>query len=87
MWRQIQADIFNKEICTVVADEGAAFGAALMAAVGTGSFASSEQACQKAIQLTNFTAPNVENVPRYQDYYEIYRALYGALKPNFDPGD
>ncbi len=84
LWRQIQADIFNKEICTVVADEGAAFGAALMAAVGTGGFSSLEQACQQAIRLTNFTAPNPENVPRYQDYYEIYRALYGALKPNFD---
>ena len=84
LWRQIQADIFNKEICTVAADEGAAFGAALMAAVGTGGFGSLEQACQQAIRLTNFTAPKSENVPRYQDYYEIYRALYGALKPNFD---
>ena len=43
LWRQIQADIFGKEICTVVADEGAAFGAALMAAVGAGNFSSVEE--------------------------------------------
>jgi len=84
LWRQIQADIFDKEICTVAADEGAAFGAALMAAVGTGGFHSLEQACQQAIRLANFTEPDPVNVPRYREYYEIYRALYGALKPSFD---
>ncbi|MFN8006250.1 MAG: xylulokinase [Terriglobia bacterium] len=84
LWRQIQADIFNKEICTVAADEGAAFGAALMAAVGIGHFSTVEEACRQAIQLTNFTHPNRENVSRYQEYYGVYRELYGALKPSFD---
>jgi xylulokinase len=84
LWRQIQADIFDKEICTVATDEGAAFGAALLAAAGTGGFASVEQACREAISLTNFTQPIPENRKRYREYYEIYRSLYGALKPNFD---
>jgi len=84
LWRQIQADIFGKEICTVAADEGAAFGAALMAAVGTGGFASVEQACAQSIQLANHTRPIEENAKRYADYYEVYRSLYGALKPSFD---
>ena len=57
LWRQIQADIFGTEICTVATDEGAAYGAAIMAAVGTGGFSSVEQACQQAISLTNFTSP------------------------------
>jgi xylulokinase len=84
LWRQIQADIFNKEICTVVADEGAAFGAALMAAVGAGGFSSVEEACTQSIELTNFTQPVPENAQRYQEFYELYRSLYGALKPSFD---
>ena len=84
LWRQIQADIFGSEICTVAADEGAAFGAALMAAVGTGGFPTIEEACQQSIRLTNFTQPISGNVKRYQEYYEIYRSLYSALKPSFD---
>jgi xylulokinase len=84
LWRQIQADVFGKEICTVAADEGAAFGAALMAAVGAGGFSSVEEACAQSIRLTNHTQPNAENVRRYAAYYEVYRSLYGALKPSFD---
>jgi xylulokinase len=84
LWRQIQADIFDMEICTVATDEGAAFGAALLAAVGAGGFKSVEQACSESINLTNFTQPIPENQTRYREYYEIYRSLYGALKPGFD---
>ncbi len=84
LWRQIQADIFNKEICTVAADEGAAFGAALLAAVGAGGFPSVEQACSQSIRLTNQTQPIEENARRYSEYYNVYRSLYGALKPSFD---
>jgi xylulokinase len=84
LWRQIQADIFGTEICTVAADEGAAFGAALMAAVGTGGFSSVEEACRSSINLTNFTQPLAANRNSYQEYYGIYRSLYLALKPSFD---
>lgn len=84
LWRQIQADVFGKEICTVAADEGAAFGAALVAAVGAGAFGSVEEACTQSIQLNNHTHPIAANAARYADYYEVYRSLYGALKPSFD---
>jgi xylulokinase len=84
LWRQIQADIFGTEICTVATDEGAALGAAIMASVGCGAFSSVAQACTAAISLTNFTQPVAENQSRYREYYEIYRSLYGALKPYFD---
>ena len=84
LWRQIQADVFGKEICTVAADEGAAFGAALVAAVGAGEFSSVEEACRRSIRLTNHTQPIPDNVRRYQEFYQVYRSLYGALKPGFD---
>jgi xylulokinase len=84
LWRQIQADIFGTEICTVAADEGAAYGAALLAATGTGGFSSVEQACTTSITLTNFTQPIPANRNAYEQYYSIYRSLYGALKPSFD---
>jgi xylulokinase len=84
LWRQIQADIFDTPICTVATDEGAAFGAAIMAAVGCGAFGTVAEACRKAISLTNFTNPIPGNRDRYQEYYQIYKSLYGALKPYYD---
>jgi xylulokinase len=84
LWRQIQADIFDTEICTVATDEGAAFGAALLAAVGAGAFSSVEQACNASISLTNFTQPISAHRNLYREYYGIYRSLYPALKPSFD---
>jgi xylulokinase len=84
LWRQIQADIFDTEICTVATDEGAAFGAALLAAVGAGAFSSVEQACNASISLTNSTQPISAHRNLYREYYGIYRSLYPALKPSFD---
>ena len=53
-------------------------------AVGAGGFGSVEEACTQSIRLTNQTRPITENVKRYAEYYDVYRSLYGALKPSFD---
>src|SRR6185295_10857359 len=39
LWRQIQADIYGSAVDTAAADEGAAYGAAILAAVGIGLWA------------------------------------------------
>ena len=38
LWRQIQADVFGRKVVTVGSEEGAAYGVALLAAVGRGLF-------------------------------------------------
>jgi xylulokinase len=83
LWRQILADIFDAEIATVSVTEGAAYGAALLAAVGAGVYGSVAEACQAAIQVTGSTWPGPA-VPIYADYYPRYRALYPALAPQFE---
>ncbi len=82
LWRQILADVFAAEIVTVSVTEGAAYGAALLAAVGTGVYSSVAEACQAAVQVTGATQPGPA-APIYADYYPIYRALYPALAPQF----
>jgi xylulokinase len=82
LWRQILADVFNSEIVLVNITEGAAFGAALLAGVGTGVYSSVEDACAQTIQVTNSVTPG-ENVAVYEDYYQVYRGLYPALKNSF----
>lgn len=82
LWRQILADVFGAEIVTVNAEEGAAYGAALLAATGSGAFSSVEAACDATIQITGVTSPG-KNRMVYENLYPLYRDLYPALKPTF----
>jgi xylulokinase len=83
VWRQIMADILGIELVTVNTTEGAAFGAALLAAVGSGFFPNVEQACEATIHTTGRTAPGADSAA-YQKYYPLYQTLYPVLSPTFD---
>jgi xylulokinase len=82
LWKQILADVLDVDLVTVNTTEGAAFGAALLAGVGAGMFASVPEACENTIQFTGSTSPS-SAVSAYQDYYPQYRALYPALADQF----
>jgi xylulokinase len=82
LWRQILADVLGAEIVTVNTTEGAAYGAALLAAVGMGEFGSVEEACGQLIQVTGRTTPGRETAV-YNQIYPLYRNLYPALSPTF----
>jgi xylulokinase len=82
LWRQILADVLGAEIATVNTTEGAAYGAALLAAVGAGWYPSVEAAAEALVSLTSVTAPGVDTT-RYAEAHAIYRDLYPALAPSF----
>ncbi|MEE8143583.1 MAG: xylulokinase [Planctomycetota bacterium] len=79
LWRQILADVCNTPIATLSLSDGAAFGAALLAGVGTGAFPNLAEACQTAVQVTGTHHPGPES-RRYQTDYPTFRALYPALR-------
>jgi xylulokinase len=81
LWRQIIADILGVELVTTNATEGPAFGAALLAGVASGVYASVQQACEATVRVVERTEPNPEVESVYARAYETYRALYPALKP------
>ena len=83
LWRQILADVLGAEIVTVNTTEGAAYGAALLAAVGDGAFNSVEEACEQLVQVTGRTVVGGETAV-YNQLYPLYRNLYPALKPTFE---
>lgn len=83
LWRQILADVFSSELATVNVTEGAAYGAALLAGVGTGVYPDVVSACDSVIKITGSTAPSTATSV-YSEYYAHYRALYPALVPEFD---
>jgi xylulokinase len=82
LWRQIMADVLDVELATVNTTEGAAYGAALLAAVGAGFYDDVDAACAAAVQVTGRTAPGAA-AAAYQALYPRYQALYPALAPQF----
>jgi xylulokinase len=83
LWRQVLADVLDAELVTVNTTEGAAYGAALLAATGMGAFPDVESACAAVIRLTGSTTPGPESIV-YQEIYPLYRDLYPALRPSFN---
>jgi xylulokinase len=82
-WRQLQADIYRKPIVTINAAEGPAYGAALLAGVGTGVWSSVEQAAACCIKETKTLNPNQKLAELYDRSYAVYSKLYGDLKERF----
>ena len=83
VWRQIQADIFNLPVFTANTEDSSAYGASLIAAVGTGIFPTVEEACQEWVKKENETIPNPEEVEVYEKIYQVYHSLYPKLKEDF----
>ena len=81
LWRQIIADVLDVELVTTNAQEGPAFGAALLAGVACGVYASVQQACEATVTVVERTTPTREAARIYERAYQRYRALYPALKP------
>jgi xylulokinase len=84
LWRQILASVLGAELVTVNSTEGAAFGAALLAGVGAGTWADVDAACRNAIEVTGVQQPDDRSVEPYNRGYELYREFYPALKSKFE---
>ena len=83
LWRQILADVLATELVTVNTTEGAAYGAALLAGIGTGIWRDADTACVSTIRVTDRVSPNPQTAQTYQSLHEHYQNLYPALKPTF----
>src|SRR5271155_1968322 len=80
LWRQIQADIYGHRVETVEAEEGAAYGAAILAAVGANAWPSVDAACDAIVRLAETTSPNSKNALLMEKAYASYRRIYPAMK-------
>jgi xylulokinase len=80
LWRQIQADIYGREVEILAAEEGAAYGAALLAGVGVGAWSSVDEACAQAVRVASRVEPDMPASALMNGRYSAYRALYPALR-------
>jgi len=81
LWRQILADVLELPVITTTTSEGAAQGAAMLAATGVGWFAIVQDACRSLVTPAERVEPAGSDV--YRERYAQYRALYPALAPTF----
>jgi xylulokinase len=78
LWRQIQADVYGHPVELLEAEEGGAFGAALLAGTGVGAWPSVEAACAATIRVAETIAPKDAAV--MDEAYLRYRRIYPALR-------
>ena len=78
LWRQIQADVYSHEVEILAAEEGAAFGAAILAGVGAGGWASVDEACDRVVKVAARVGPSAD-AAGMQKGYKAYRKIYPAL--------
>ena len=86
LWRQMMADVFG---IPVVVPEGSsenacALGAAILAMVGTGAYASVPEACGRIVKMApGAYEPDPDNMSMYDKVYEQFDALYPRLVDSF----
>jgi xylulokinase len=80
LWRKIQAGVYGQAVEVLTAEEGGAFGCALMAGVGTGHWPNLDAACAQAIEVAQRIEPDPADRAAYTAGYAQWRKLYPALK-------
>lgn len=83
-WNQTLADIFGQSTCSLAASEGAAYGVALLAAVGTKEFKSVEEACAATVRTCNTVKTDAKRNAVYEKQYPLWQNLYKSLKKDFE---
>jgi xylulokinase len=79
LWRQIQADVYGHEVEILEAEEGAAYGAAILAGVGAGVWSSVDAACSEVVKVAQRVTPQPAAVERLNKSYAAYRRMYPAI--------
>jgi xylulokinase len=84
LWRQIQADVYGHQVEIVAAEEGAAYGAAILGGVGAGAWKSVDEACDSVVRVASRIAPDQAASNTMQRSYRTYRKIYPALHQAFE---
>jgi xylulokinase len=80
LWRQIQADVYGHAVEVVQAEEGAAFGAAILAGAGAGHWRSVDEACDAVVRTAAEIKPDPKSSAILDEAYRTYRRIYPALR-------
>ena len=82
-WQEMLCDLYGVPIKTMVSDEGAALGAAILGGCAAGVYASVADGCERAVRVKASIEPNEKKHREYLKYYEQYEGLYPVLRERF----
>jgi xylulokinase len=85
LWLRIVASVLELPLERVAVDEGAAFGAAILAGVAAGEWSDVHDAVAATVAPRERVDPVPEWVEVYHEQREQFRALYPALRPIIEP--
>jgi xylulokinase len=80
LWLEIVATALGLPLELTAVEEGSAYGAALLAGVASGTYASAEEAVSACIRVRETVEPNPSWAPAYEEGYARFRSLYPALR-------
>jgi xylulokinase len=81
LWLRTLASVLGLPLERTAAEEGAAFGAALLGGVASGVFADVHEAVSATVRVTDTIEPEPEWIEPYAAAYDRFRSLYPALRP------
>jgi xylulokinase len=88
LWREILCNVLNLPLRRPLADEGAAFGGAILAAVGAGWYRDVAGAVAAMVRLeANVERPDERTSARYVEIYARFKRLYPVLREYALAGD
>ena len=83
LWKKIVANVLNIKVDSIAAEEGPGMGAAMLAAVACGEYASVEEAAAKIVKVTGTVEPDSETAAKYEEKYRKFVKIYPAVKELF----
>jgi xylulokinase len=84
LWNQIKADVTGLQVNVPEITETTALGAAFLALVGIGAFATLSEASEQIVKIRECVDPDPRTQSAYTESYERYRQTYFALLPLFE---
>lgn len=83
LWKKIIANVMNLKVDIIESEEGPAFGAAILAAVGCGEYENVEMAVQQFVKVVDTVEPTMELVAKYEEKYQKFKKIYPTVKGLF----
>ncbi|WP_138264251.1 xylulokinase [[Clostridium] hylemonae] len=83
LWNQIKADIYEKPIYTLQADEGGVLGVSLMAAYAVGIIGDLIEGADAVVKVKKVYEPDRDNFAVYREMKEVFSELHDTLQTPF----
>lgn len=83
LWKKIIANVLNVKVDVPETEEGPGYGAAMLAAVACGEYASVEEAAKTLVKVVDTIEPDPVLAAKYEERYAQFKQIYPAVRELF----